>query len=167
MTAQLAASHITGPTDPEYLVFLKVCCHLPRLHRRSETDISAQYEYIFAPTCWMALAAIEISVLLLYRRIFRDNTFHITSIILIVAWVLWAIPTTIVQAMTCNPPYMFWTDPLHAKCIYYGTFYIVVTSVEIFLCVCVLLLPIREVRRLQLPGGQKMMILGIFALGGL
>lgn len=69
----------------------------------------------------------------------------------------------------CSPPSALWETPLliPQKCIFYSTFFIVMCSVELFLDVCVLALPLFYVSRLKLAWARKAELSFIFLLGGL
>lgn len=83
--------------------------------------------------------------------------------------ILWFIPGIIVESAPCSPPSIQWTNPVEIpeKCIFYGTFFVIIMSVELGLDVLILSLPINEIIKLKLSWQKKTLLSLIFLLGGL
>jgi hypothetical protein len=69
----------------------------------------------------------------------------------------------------CRPLNTWWTNPLEApnKCINYPLFFLISTSLEIGLDTLILVLPIKQIMRLNLPMGTKLPLATVFLIGGL
>ncbi|KAH8700939.1 hypothetical protein BGW36DRAFT_406079 [Talaromyces proteolyticus] len=125
----------------------------------------AKFIYIYGPFYFPAIGITNISVLLLYRRIFETSWFSRISLYFIIVQALWTIAGTIVQIWVCNPPSSWWTSP-KPTCILYGIFWLTMMLIELLLECLMLILPVNEVRKLQLSKNRKIIVAGIFLLGG-
>lgn len=111
---------------------------------------------------------IKVSIILFYRRVFGMNWQMWVCLFLSVGW---GIGCIIAFLVACQPLSYFWTqytDPQSGKCVYnlYG-FYIGNAAVNVFTDFLILLVPIPIVWRLQMRNAQKILVCGIFFLGGL
>ncbi|KAF2442430.1 hypothetical protein P171DRAFT_433925 [Karstenula rhodostoma CBS 690.94] len=111
----------------------------------------------------------NMSILFLYRRLFPVQSFKRCTTILMAAHGLWVIPAIVAETAMCSPPSVLWEAPLliPEKCFFYSSFFITVCSVELFLDICVLALPLFYVSRLKLAWTRKAELMFIFLLGGL
>ncbi|RAO68073.1 uncharacterized protein BHQ10_004085 [Talaromyces amestolkiae] len=127
----------------------------------------AKYIYIYGVFYYPAIALTNISILLLYRRIFDTGWFKRVAslcLLLIILQIIWAIPGALVEIWVCNPPSSYW-ESLTPQCIKFGTYWIVLMITELVFEACMLLLPISEVLKLQLSLRRRLSVCGIFMLG--
>ena len=118
--------------------------------------------FSFIPT-----TAIRIGILSYYRRIFPIPSFRRLSMLFIITCVLYCVPATIAEIFACTPVAAIWDPAIAGNCITYTLFYVIILSIEIVLDACILLLPLREVHRLQMAPRKKILVSLIFLLGGL
>lgn len=124
------------------------------------------FAYIFIYL--VLLPSIKVSIILLYRRIFGMN------------WMMWLCLALsighgaccmVAFLCSCRPLSYFYTqfaDPSGGKCIInLYAFYLGNAATNVFTDVITLLVPIPIISRLQIRPMQKVLISGIFLLGGL
>ena len=107
------------------------------------------------------------SIVLLYMRIFISKNFQrICYVVLaiIVGWSFAAICATIFQ---CVPIEGSWNRSTPARCIDQDIFWVAYAVLNILTDVMVLALPLPQIFKLQLKLRGKVMLSGIFLLGGL
>lgn len=109
------------------------------------------------------------SVLLLYRRIFATPNFKRATLILGILSVCWGIAAILGQILLCQPISAAWKpDALFTKkCGDIQAYFRAVTISNMLLDVIILCLPIHMVLKLHLPTRKRIVISGIFMLGGL
>lgn len=112
---------------------------------------------------------VKISLLLLYRHIFTSKKLHL--LINITTWfmIAWGIAFVGVALFSCNPIYAFWEFELQAisYCINDQAWYIAMAVPTILTDIIILVMPIRQVWKLQLDRKSKIALTFIFLLGGL
>ena len=116
----------------------------------------------------LAITMVKISILLLYRRIFNTATFRLKTLIaglICIAWLLIVIFTDIFQCRPMRLAFEF-SEIFGKNCIDIQAYYIGISISNVLLDLVVLYLPIHEVWKLQLPKQKKLMLSGIFMLGG-
>jgi len=116
----------------------------------------------------LTITMVKLSILLLYRRIFGTAAFRVKSFVVglvCVAWFLVAIFTDIFQ---CRPFHLAFDYQMmfSDRCIDIQAFYWGISASNVFLDLVVLSLPIWEVWKLHLPKRKKLVLSGIFMLGG-
>lgn len=112
---------------------------------------------------------VKISILLMYRRIFDTEAFKKATWVVGTACVAWAIAAILCLVFQCHPMSGMWNpeDTFTNKCINLQAYYRAVASSNMALDVVILFMPLYMVWRLKLEASQKLMLSGIFALGGL
>lgn len=118
--------------------------------------------YATAVTCTKA------SIVLFYRRIFNLRYSLILCMFLVLGYWVTIIVTI---SVACRPLEYFWTqytDP-HAKgvCIDVAKFFFGNGIAAMLIDTVILTIPIPIIMRLQMPGIQKLAVVGILMLGGL
>ncbi|KAJ5223155.1 integral membrane protein PTH11-like protein [Penicillium citrinum] len=110
---------------------------------------------------------IKFSILLLYRRIF-GMTWTIWVCMLLTAG--YFVSCTVAFLVCCQPVSYYWSqyiDPTGGKCVFdLYPFYIGNAAANLTTDVLILLVPIPLTWRLQMRTSQKILIIGIFLLGG-
>ena len=118
-------------------------------------------------TYTITLVLAKISILYLYRSIFPGRDFRIATN-LIGAFVLcWGISVPLITIFSCKPIDGSWDITVPSSCINRRNLFIGFAVLNILADVFILALPMREVWRLQVALRQKLMISGMFLLGGL
>ena len=138
--------------------------------------------------CHIAYAAIKLSILLFYKRIFITPWFMGTANVfmgVVVAWLIAATFVSDVFSIVCpdtetlqghifsaNPVDSWWNfgadkEPLLAfkPVINYQIFLVALAAIDIGLDVFTLLLPVPIIRSLKVSRTKKIYLLAIFALG--
>ena len=109
----------------------------------------------------------KVSVILLYLRIFVSKTFRIASfavLFVVVGYGIGGIAATIWQ---CVPIQGACIKTIPATCIDSGVFWVAYAVLNIVTDVMVLALPIVPVMKLQLRLRDRILLCGVFTLGGL
>ena len=124
---------------------------------------SSEITYIFAITL------IKISILLLYRSIFRRPHFFTATYVVGALCVAWAIACTFVSIFSCKPIAAFWDQNIvNFKCISTRNYFIGNSIPNIALDITILSLPMYEIYKLQkMKLKTKIMVGTMFALGSL
>ena len=130
----------------------------------SRADSDCQYIYACAPFYCLAIGPANISVLLLYRRIFDSDWCKHISRCFTIALVLWTFTGTIGQARSCKVP--LWKVSKDSECILYGAFWLTIMVVELFIECLTLLLPVNQVCKWIMSKKLKLTVIGMFSLGG-
>ncbi|KAI4141525.1 MAG: hypothetical protein LQ341_003504 [Variospora aurantia] len=131
-------------------------------------QIYLQYVYIYSVFYFVIVALVQISILAFYRRIFfLSRFFRWTSAILIAVCIAWWIVAMIIEIGYPGHRigYYFPGGPQTTLDVNYLDFWLAMGILEVFLQVTILILPIREVYRLQLSLKKQMLCSLIFALG--
>ena len=114
-----------------------------------------------------AIAAVKLSALLLYRRIFPSNNFRKilwTAGCIILCYTIAQAAITIFQ---CVPISGAWDPAVHAraKCIPLHSVWVAMASMNVVTDVITLSLPLPQLWRLRIEKTQKFQLIGIFLLG--
>ncbi|KAL9009145.1 MAG: hypothetical protein Q9173_005801 [Seirophora scorigena] len=130
---------------------------------------TAEYVYIYSIFYFVIIALVQTSILFFYRRIFfLSPFFRWTSAILIAVCVAWWIAAMVIEigypGHTIGE--FFPGSPKTTLNVNYLDFWLAMGILEVFLQVTILILPIREVYRLQLSLKKQILCSLIFALGG-
>ncbi|KAF2264109.1 hypothetical protein CC78DRAFT_255531 [Lojkania enalia] len=139
---------------------------IERGYQDREYSEFAKYIYLYGIPYHLCVCILNISILLIYRRIFTTKWFTNVSMGFICLNILWGIPAVIVSIWACNPISSWWKSPT-PTCIHYGTFWVIIATFEVFIQFCMMILPVNEVRKLQLTTARKVSVSAIFMLGGL
>ena len=136
-----------------------------------------QAQYGSAITYPMQLAATKVAILLMYRRIFPVSSFRhglrkmgfysVAWYIILFLVVGYGISFTFSIIFTCLPIYSLWTIPLPAntKCNHQSAQWLSI-ALNITNDLLILSLPIGKILGLKLKKSQKVVLSGIFMLGG-
>ncbi|RYC79260.1 hypothetical protein BFJ63_vAg17860 [Fusarium oxysporum f. sp. narcissi] len=109
----------------------------------------------------------KMAVLAMYYHIFSTS-----RLLRYCTWVMasmmagWGIAVVGVSIFTCTPVHGFWDKSIPSKCIDSTRFYIGITIPNIIFDVCTVVLPVREVWKLQMGRDKKWALTTIFLLGG-
>ncbi|KAI0003169.1 hypothetical protein F4779DRAFT_602139 [Xylariaceae sp. FL0662B] len=163
-----AGQGLMTPISMEDIVMIRSNAKLdPRTNVKGELKLTVtQLEYISAFVFETANISSKISLLCLFRRIFTTNTFlkwSLGVLGLCVAWYLSAFFSTTFQ---CWPIHDTWTSATQDNCIDLVGFLMGYEIGNMICDIAIICLPIRMIHLLQLSRSQKVLLSGIFALGG-
>ena len=133
-------------------------------------EIRLQWFYGAQITYKVAVCAYKESILFLYLRIFPNKRFRVMTWTLIVITLVAGIAFTLVTIWQCTPIAAFWDKTILTKnpsshCFDSEAFWFSYALINIVLDVLVLILPIHEVVKLQLPWREKGELIAVFSLG--
>ncbi|KAL2691298.1 hypothetical protein Neosp_001679 [[Neocosmospora] mangrovei] len=119
-------------------------------------------ELMYASALFFAKA----SILSFYWRMFRVTNIKLPIQILFTCAVIWIIIRTFMGIFHCVPVQTFWDSSVKGTCaIEDSKFFFGTILVHVILDICILILPILQIRKLQLPGLQKLGVMVMFLFG--
>lgn len=129
----------------------------------------SQTMYTTLITYSTTIAAVRISVLLLYRRIFRTRPFKLAVYVVGVLTVAWWLAAVLVELFQCRPVKAAWDIRLKptSYCVNFQAYYYGIAATNLTLDCVTLAMPLSMVWRLQMATRQKVLLSGVFLLGGL
>jgi len=141
------------------------------MHRTDLTQhelLTALRWFFIAQTPYKVVVGLnKVSAIVFYQRIFIGKGFQIacwTCMGIVVGWNIGAIAATIWQ---CVPAAGSWDKSVDAKCINSRAFWTAYAVGNILTDAMVIVLPIPQVLKLQLRVREKVMLCGVFLLGGM
>ncbi|KEQ59521.1 uncharacterized protein M437DRAFT_56656 [Aureobasidium melanogenum CBS 110374] len=116
-----------------------------------------QLQYTLVIQYPLCITAIKLSILFQYRRLFpKHRDFLLMTSALIAMMIMWCCSVLLTGVFICTPIRKAWTPWLDGRCIDLVPFYYGMQIPNVVTDVLILLLPLREVQRLDLPRQQKM-----------
>ncbi|GIZ37458.1 hypothetical protein CKM354_000090300 [Cercospora kikuchii] len=157
-------------------IFLTVCM-VKQVHygmgRHFDTltpdDMVHSLKWFWAST-WtyaLGLGVIKTSILLQYLRFFTMRKWRIAALLVLAMNVVWTIWGFFASIFLCHPISDFWGPPQTANCMNRMAVWYSMAGGSIFTDICTTLLPIAPLNALQFPRRQKMILMVVFALGGM
>ena len=127
-----------------------------------------QYVYIYSVFYFPVIALALASVLFLYRRIFYPSHIRYTSLVLAAVCFAWCTAALVIEIGFPGHKiaYFFPGASTTTFNVTYLTFWLAMGIIETLLEIIILLLPLREIARLQLSRRKKYLLSIIFSLGG-
>jgi hypothetical protein len=124
--------------------------------------------FITAILYFSVVTAVKISILLMYRRIFSVDYFRLESLLVGIIVVVWWIVGTIATIISCLPIDRLWMGPsAGGYCFDFNIFWMAMGAVELVVDIFILLLPVNVILGLRMSKQQRVLLVGIFLLGGL
>ncbi|KAI1359281.1 hypothetical protein F5Y08DRAFT_319994 [Xylaria arbuscula] len=114
----------------------------------------------------IGFTAIKLSIISLYRQLFPTRVMLLSTTLLAIFVILWGIALLLVTIFSCTPVNGFWDIDVSSKCVDSKWFFIGNAIPNILADLFLLVLPIRDVWKLQLSQKSRIGVSGIFALGG-
>lgn len=157
-------------------IFLSVAIQLAVVHGygQHQADLTKEQLRTCLKFFWIAQTPYKVvvclnktSVILLAKRIFITRNFQWLCIAALAIVISSGIATTFATIFQCVPFEKSWNKKLPGKCIDSSMFWMANAVLNITTDVMVLALPIREVFKLHLKLQEKLLLCGIFMLGGL
>lgn len=116
-----------------------------------------------------AIAFAKISICCFYLRLSPEKSFRLPVFIVIGFTTAYSIAGFLVLVFSCSPVAASWNLALSAlpttHCINRPAEYLAQSIINIVTDICIVLLPLRKIWKLQLPFRQKVTVTIIFALG--
>ncbi|KAF7550532.1 hypothetical protein G7046_g7981 [Stylonectria norvegica] len=114
-----------------------------------------------------SLAFSKFSILAFYWRIFSTSNIRVPIQVLVGTSIVWLILRTFLAIFHCLPVQAFWDKSIEgATCaINDSEFFFGSVLAHFFIDIAILILPVMEVRRLQLRAGQKAAVIALFMFG--
>ncbi|KUJ17243.1 uncharacterized protein LY89DRAFT_547040, partial [Mollisia scopiformis] len=123
--------------------------------------------FIAATLYFSVVTSIKISILFMYRRIFPIDEFFLQSQIVGALVLIWWLIGSVLTIVSCIPVNRLWIGPsASGYCFDFNIYWMSMGAVELVIDTLLLILPVRMVLGLQLRRQQKVLVAGIFALGG-
>lgn len=116
------------------------------------------------------VSAAKLSILLLYDRIFSaSQSFHRQIQVAILAVSCYWVATTIACVFNCWPLRYSWVTNASPEpyCFNFNVFWCATGVIEAVLDVCIILLPVRMVMKLNMGRRQRLSLVVVFSLGAL
>ncbi|PWY92296.1 hypothetical protein BO70DRAFT_402186 [Aspergillus heteromorphus CBS 117.55] len=118
---------------------------------------------LFWNTC---LPVIKLSIVLFYQRIFPVRSMVVACQSVMAFLLVWYIAFQTTATFQCTPIYHDWTKKAtEGKCIDFVPFVITLAATNLCTDVILLILPTREIWKLQIPTGKKIGLSIVFTLG--
>lgn len=108
---------------------------------------------------------IKLSILALYRHLFPTRFIRVSSVVLGTFVLMWGISLVLVTIFSCEPIHGFWDLTTPSKCVNSKWFFIGNSIPNIIADITLLLLPMRDIWKLQLHLRSKIAVSLIFVLG--
>jgi hypothetical protein len=116
----------------------------------------------------IGLTIIKISILLLYRSLFPTRGMRLATNIIVGVCLAWGVESSLVGILSCLPVNAFWDSSIkNAHCINTNAFFIANSTPNVFIDIIILVLPVRKVFALKMVKRQKIVVTGMFSLGGM
>lgn len=114
-----------------------------------------------------SLAFSKLSILALYWRLFHTSDIRIPIQILGACSIIWLVIRILLSVFHCSPTQGYWDHTIEGrKCpIKESNFFFGTVFVHVIIDLCVLALPVVQVRRLKLRVGQKLAVIFLFMFG--
>ncbi|CAL3968273.1 hypothetical protein PZA11_006755 [Diplocarpon coronariae] len=123
--------------------------------------------FIAATLYFSIVTAIKVSILYMYRRLFPIDEFFVRSQVVGALVIAWWLVGSVLTIVSCLPFRRFWEGPaVGGYCFDFNVYWMCMGAVEIVIDTMLLLLPVPMILGLHLSRQQKILVLGIFALGG-
>lgn len=149
-------------------VYFKVCltphtAHVCHLLIESTHQIGWSNAFVYTA----CVACIKLSILALYKRLFATKHMVVAVNVVTAMIVLWAVSIWVVGAVQCIPVRKFWNPSVEGSCIDPTPFYYGMQIPNIITDLIVLAMPMKTVWSLPIPTTQRLLLSGVFIVGGL
>lgn len=113
------------------------------------------------------IAFIKFSILALYKRLFAVGSMNTAVNVMFGVVTLWVVGVFIAGSVICIPASKFWNPSIEGTCLNSYQFYYGAQIPNILTDVILLIMPLQVVWSLHIPRSQKMLLCGVFLVGGL
>lgn len=115
-----------------------------------------QIQYTGAVQYPLCVTFTKLSILYQYRRLFPNHDFKLMTNVLIAIMIMWCTAVMFTGIFICTPISKAWNVGLPGTCIDLVPFYYGMQIPNVVTDTLILLLPAREIQRLDLPMKQKL-----------
>ncbi|KAF2489885.1 hypothetical protein BU16DRAFT_544240 [Lophium mytilinum] len=113
-----------------------------------------------------SLAFSKLSILAFYWRMFKNSNIKKPIIVLFVSAIVWLILRTFMAIFHCVPVQAFWKSNVKGTCnINDSKFFFGTVLAHLIIDIAILILPIMQIRKLQLPITKKAAVIAMFMFG--
>ncbi|KAH8701989.1 hypothetical protein BGW36DRAFT_424284 [Talaromyces proteolyticus] len=139
---------------------------------KDTSDLINLFKYVYALESFVttAITLIKLSILALYRDLFPIHKFQTYTLVIGALCLIWYIICFLINIFQCHPVKAAWQLDLlmkgEATCLVYGHYIIGYEVSNMLLDIAILALPIRVLHTLHLSRPRKIIIGGLFTLGG-
>ncbi|MCJ1372623.1 hypothetical protein MMC20_003848 [Loxospora ochrophaea] len=113
-----------------------------------------------------AVFFIKLSIIRFYWRIFHIQELKIPFTVLVVVVTAWWLALCLATIFSCHPVQEFWSLSPHRHCINIPRFFLGASIPNIITDFILLIIPMPLLVRLKINRSQKIVVVGIFLLGG-
>ncbi|KAI8948657.1 hypothetical protein F4801DRAFT_441755 [Xylaria longipes] len=111
--------------------------------------------------------SIRLSVIIFYFRIFPTKTVRRGGYILAAVCLAWFVSIEALNLATCKPIAYMWDRSIKGRCISAPEGVIIPGAANVIIDAVTVTLPIREVKKLNLSREKKLVVFGVFLIGGI
>jgi len=115
----------------------------------------------------LTIGLVKGSILFFYLRVFPKPSFRVACWATIAFCAASTVAFTLVTVFQCHPINFVWRKDLKGKCIDYNSVAWTNAGINIVQDIIIILLPMRELRPLQLSRKKKILMYAMFGVGGL
>ena len=128
----------------------------------------SKYVYIYSAFTFPVIALSQASILFFYRRLFFPSHMRYTTIVLLGIVAAWLIAAMVIEIGYPGHTIDFYFPGSSTVTfnVTYLSFWLAMNIIETLIEIVILILPIRELQRLQLSRRKKHLLTLIFSLGG-
>ncbi|KAL8810886.1 MAG: hypothetical protein Q9200_002234 [Gallowayella weberi] len=113
-----------------------------------------------------SITATKLSILFFYNRLFPSRTFHLVSLVTIIASILWWVGVILTSFLHCRPFAYYWDRSIPGGyCVNDNLIGYTITSFNIVTDLVVLVLPIPWLWGMNMAVPKRMAVVGLFVLG--
>ncbi|KAJ5899244.1 hypothetical protein N7495_003988 [Penicillium taxi] len=119
-----------------------------------------------APAYFLSLGLCKVSIVVQCLRIFRTSTTRrvlYAFLLFTIVYTIWAVLSAI---FNCIPPQAAWGAAPKGKCLDAEAVGFANAAINIFSDICVLVIPIPQLKTLQIPRKQRIILITVFSCGG-
>ncbi|KAF3763194.1 hypothetical protein M406DRAFT_352242 [Cryphonectria parasitica EP155] len=142
----------------------------PNYHYTSANKTHLLLAWIASVIYFTCVSAAKLSILLLYKRIFSTSrAFQLQVNVLSAAIILFWIATTFATIFTCWPIKWSYISSLSPEpyCFNFNIYWFATGIIEAVFDICIILLPVKMVMKLQMSMKKRMSLVAVFSLGAL
>jgi hypothetical protein len=110
---------------------------------------------------------VKTSILLLFLRIFPGERFRLVTKVFMAGIICQAIAFFFAVTLQCIPVRAVWDVTVQGQCIDSGAVIAAGAGFSIFEDIAIILLPVPELKRLNLGLGKRLVVMALFAMGSL
>ncbi|KAF9891571.1 hypothetical protein FE257_003582 [Aspergillus nanangensis] len=115
----------------------------------------------------LCITFIKLSIISFYKRLFPVKQMALAVNVVGAIVILWCFSVCLVGGLVCIPVNKLWDPTVPGGCLDLPKYYIGLQTPNIVTDAIILVMPIKVVWGLQMPKMQRVLLLGIFMVGGL